>query len=200
MTELVEMLRRFLLVGIFVVIEPGTIQQLAYATFASLFYLAIQLTASPFRKRADDFMAATSSLALATLFVLCLIYKFGVLTQLNDVQEVMSLELYDDYVVSYVSFSGVLWMTCMSTFAVLGGIVAKLAGEEAIQRARARRLIYRASGDGVTIPTNFLQSSRRLQQLLNGRLYQKDLQGRVVETAFPLPTAGPFHVFLSHSI
>ena len=42
------MLRRFLLVGVFVVIQPGSIQQLAYATFIALLYLAVQLTAAPF--------------------------------------------------------------------------------------------------------------------------------------------------------
>ena len=197
--ELVEMLRRFLLVGAFVVIQPGTIQQLAYATFLSLLFLAIQLTASPFRQRADDFMAATSSLALAMLFVLCLLYKYGALTQRDDVQELLSLELQNDYVVSYVTFSGVLWATCISTFAVLAAIMFQLAGEEAIHRARARRLIYRGSGEEVVVPREFLQSTKRLQQLVHGKLYRKDPPGWVVETAAPLPSAGPFHIFLSHS-
>ena len=65
--------------------------------------------AAHFKSLSDDFMAATSSLALSMLFVICLLYKFGALTQLRDVQEVISLDLHDDYVVPYVTFSGILW-------------------------------------------------------------------------------------------
>ena len=198
--ELVEMLRRFLLVGVFVVIQPGSIQQLAYATFVTLFYLAVQLMAAPFKSLSDDFMAATSSLALSMLFVICLLYKFGALTQLRDVQEVISLDLHDDYVVPYVTFSGILWGVCMSTFVTLGLIVAKSAGEAALSRARTRRLLYKSSQHEVHPSNDFVQNAKRLHKMINNsQLYRKDSHGRVVEAAEPLPTAGPFHLFLSHS-
>ena len=144
-------------------------------------------------------MAATSSLALSLLFVLCLLYKYGALTQLDSLQEIMSLELRDDYVVSHVAFSGMLWLTCMSTFALLGVIVAKQAGDEAIHRARVRRLLYLQSSEEVPTP-HVVRSATRLQEMINGpALYKKDARGRIVEDAAPFPTAGPFHVFLSHS-
>ena len=194
------MLRRFLLIGVFVVVRPGSIQQLAYATFVTLIYLAIQLVASPFRKLEDNFMAATSSLALSMLFVLCLLYKYGALTQLDGLQEVMSLELRDDYVVSYTSFSGVLWLVCMSTFVFLGILVAKLSADEALYRARVRRLLYLDSSEEVPTPQDSVRSAARLQELINSRLlYKTNSHGYVIEEAAPLPTAGPFHVFLSHS-
>ena len=198
--ELVEMLRRFLLVGVFVIVHPGTIQQLAYATFVTLLYLAIQLTASPFQKIEDNFMAAMSSLALSMLFVLCVFYKYGALTELSELQEVMSLELQDDYLVPYVSFSGILWVTCMSTFGFLGVIIIKLASEEALQRARVRRLLFLRNGQEVPTPQDYVRSAKRLQHMINGRhLYKRNRRGHVVESAAPLPTAGPFHIFLSHS-
>ena len=194
------MMRRFLLVGVFVVIQPGSIQQLAYATFVTLLYLAVQLMAAPFKSLSDDFMAAMSSLALSMLFVLCLLYKFGVLTQLHDVQEVISLELHDDYVVPYVTFSGILWSVCMSTFVTLGLIFAKSAGDEALNRARTRRLLYKSSNEEVRPSTDFVQSAKRLHEMIDGsQLYRKNSHGRVVEAAAPFPTAGPFHLFLSHS-
>ena len=121
------MLRRFVLVGAFVVFRQGSVEQLAYATFTTQLYLAIQMMASPFRSRTDDFMAAMCSLSLAALFVLCLLYKLGALTQLSNLQEVMSLELRSAYLVPYISFSGILWATCMSAFFVLAAITASLA-------------------------------------------------------------------------
>ena len=42
--ELIEMLRRLVLVGVFVVIRPGTIEQLAYGTVAALVYLTVQVS------------------------------------------------------------------------------------------------------------------------------------------------------------
>ena len=84
-------------------------------------------------------LAATCSLALSMLYILCLLYKYGALTQLEDVQEVMSLELQADYLVSYVSLYGILWATCMSTFAALGAIIGKLATDEAVCKKHASR-------------------------------------------------------------
>ena len=195
LAELVEMLRRFFLVGVFVIVQPGSIEQLAYAAFITLLYLAIQLTASPFKHLADDFLAATCSLALSMLFLLCLLYKYGALTQLDDVQEVMSLELQADYLVSYVALSGILWFTCMSTFGALGAIVAKLASDEALARARARRLVYLKSHQDVLLSKDFMASKKHLDQMLNDpMLYRQNSR----ETAV-LPSAGPFHLFLSHS-
>ena len=193
------MLRRFILVGVFVVIQPGSIEQLSFATFITLLYLAIQLAASPFKRLADDFLAATCSLALSMLFLLSLIYKFGALTQLDDVQEVMSLELQADYVVSYVWLSGILWATCMSTFAALGVIATKLVTDEALERARGRRLVYIMNDQEVPTPKEFMANKKRLDEMIRGPLlYRKDVLGNVVKSAI-LPAAGPFHVFLSHS-
>merc|ERR1719409_400099 len=52
--ELAEMLRRFLLVGFFVMVKQGSIEQLVYGTLVSLLYLAAQLIAQPYKSRLDD--------------------------------------------------------------------------------------------------------------------------------------------------
>ena len=168
------MLRRFILVGVFVVIQPGSIEQLSFATFITLLYLAIQLAASPFKRLADDFLAATCSLALSMLFLLSLIYKFGALTQLDDVQEVMSLELQADYVVSYVSLSGILWATCMSTFAALGVIATKLVTDEALERARGRRLVYIMNDQEVPTPKEFMANKKMLDEMIQPKMRAND--------------------------
>ena len=207
------MMRRFVLVGVFVVVQPGSVEQLAYGSFVSLLYLAIQLTAKPFKGRADDFLAATCSLALSMLFILCLLYKYGALTQLDDVQEVMSLELYSDYVLSYVSLSGILWVTCMSTFAALGAIVDKLSADEAVARLTVRRLVYKEGEQEVpasALDQRYMHSQKRLEEMLHPTRFKKDAlckdalykiqeDGEIVEAPSPLPEKGPFHIFLSHS-
>ena len=64
-----EMLRRFVLVGVFVIVRPGSIEQLAWGALTALVYCAIQVSASPFRKASDDFFATSCSMLLAALFL-----------------------------------------------------------------------------------------------------------------------------------
>ena len=112
----------------------------------------------------------------------------------------LSCKLHDDYVVSYTAFSGILWLVCMSTFAFLGVLIAKLSADEALYRARVRRLLYLDSSEEVPTPPESVRSAARLQELINsGLLYKTDSHGYAIDEAAPLPTAGPFHVFLSHS-
>ena len=61
------------------------------------------------------------------------------------------------------------------------------------------RLLYLKTNEEIHAPQEFMQRARYLEKMINGRLYRKDQSGNVVEEASPLPTAGPFHVFLSHS-
>ena len=67
--------RKFLLVGLFVTIEPGSITQISIATIICAVYLLVQLQAKPFKNNSDDFLAAASSFALLMLFLCCIIYK-----------------------------------------------------------------------------------------------------------------------------
>ena len=94
-----EMGRRFLLVGYFVVVEPGSVDQLSYGTTVSLLYLVIQLSAAPFKSTADDYFAAGCSLVLCLQFLTCIFYKYGALTQQKELQTIMSLEQQGDYLV-----------------------------------------------------------------------------------------------------
>lgn len=63
-----EVLRRFLLVGVAVLVSPGSITQLVVATVVSLVYLIVQMQARPFRVLSDDFIAMGTGFSLVALF------------------------------------------------------------------------------------------------------------------------------------
>ena len=79
------MLRKFLLVGLFVTIAPGSITQIALATIVSAIFMLIQLQTKPYKSSSDDFLASSSSFALLMLFFCSVIYKYVELTDTQDV-------------------------------------------------------------------------------------------------------------------
>ena len=81
--ELAEMGRRLLLVGLLVVIEPGTILQLSLGTIACGSYLMVQLQAKPYLNESDNFIALGSSFALLMMFFCCVLYKYNALTTVS---------------------------------------------------------------------------------------------------------------------
>ena len=68
--EVVEMLRRVVLVGIMVLVLRGQITQLVIGTVFSLVYLLLQTQAGPYRDSGDDFLATACSLSLCVVFLL----------------------------------------------------------------------------------------------------------------------------------
>ena len=70
-----QMVRRFVLVGLFVIVEPGTVTQVVGGTLFCAVYLTVQLQLAPYRKISDGFVAAASSFGLLGLFTACLIFK-----------------------------------------------------------------------------------------------------------------------------
>ena len=65
------MLRRFLLVGVAVVVPPGpgSLTQLVAGSSVALVYLVIQVFARPYKTLSDDSVALVSSFSLVTLFL-----------------------------------------------------------------------------------------------------------------------------------
>ena len=171
-----EMLRRFLLVGVFVVVRQGTVEQLAYGALVAILYLVIQLQAAPYRNEADQHMAAACSLCLVVLFVCCIFYKYGALTQLDDLQERMSVEQRSDYVVPYVSLSAVLLLSCAGAIIALGVIIVVQVAQEA-ERVRQETQA---------------KSTRRLRRQADG----KEVELSAIE---PAEGGRSYHLFLSHT-
>ena len=154
--ELMEMLRRLILVGALVVFRQGSIEQVAFGTLFALVYSAIQMTAAPYRKFSDNFFASACSLLLSVLFLLCLLFKYAALTQLPTLNLTPEQREYT-YAFDSLMFSGVLTVVCVSAFALLGVVFIFQAGDETrrMQRearaAKARRLRYVSTEDEVVL-------------------------------------------------
>ena len=103
--EVPEMARKLLLVGIFVTVEPGSVTQLAIGTIVCAVYLIIQLTAQPYARATNGFLATASSSGLLMIFICCIFYKYAALTDTEDIQDKMSIEQKQDYVNSTVVIS-----------------------------------------------------------------------------------------------
>ena len=74
------MARRLTLVGVFVVIEQGSLAQLIAGTTTSAAYMLLQMQASPYADMSDDFLASGCSFALLVFFLCCLMFKVGACT------------------------------------------------------------------------------------------------------------------------
>lgn len=145
------MLRRFLLVGLFVIApyNRGSLMQLAIALLTSVIYLLIQQHAKPFLKTTDDYVAISSSFSLVVLFVCCVYYRFSILTELKAINDQMSYEQRQNFVFSTVALAVILFVAVIGALGLsIGLAMHQLAGEHRLallqRRAlKARRLRYK---------------------------------------------------------
>ena len=180
--ELLEMLRRLTLVGLFVVIEPGTVIQSFMGMIFCACYLLVQLISRPYangEQRADprsrnapllrpermpilvnsratsvgdDYLALASSFSLLVLFMCTILYKYDELTASTDVQDKMSLEQKEKYLFSSLLLSAIL------VASVIGALVAACAivfGQAVVERSKVaaiRKLRYVADSTVVELP------------------------------------------------
>ena len=98
--EIMEMLRRFLLVGLYVCLaEPfhqGGVMQVALANITALLYFTMQLQVMPFKNQIDGYLALGCSLSLSVILLCIIFYKYTVLTELPAIVKRMSVEQRDD--------------------------------------------------------------------------------------------------------
>ena len=191
--ELIEMLRRLVLVGLMVVVESGRMMQLAIATMLAIMFLFFQLMASPYSDSRDNFLASTTSFSIVLCFLCAVFFKYAALVDLKDIQDKMSPEQRDVFILEskYVALTVILGLSIFASliasvgiFAVNGAEAARRA-QIAVRSAKARRLRYLKDGKEATL--------RKLPEL---REVVKQLHPNM---AGPLPHAGPFHIFLSHN-
>ena len=79
--ELVEVLKKLLLVGAMSVVMPGELNQLIIAFVISLCFLVALLIAKPFKKHVDDVIALSAGFALVMFFFFSIMLKVQTLTE-----------------------------------------------------------------------------------------------------------------------
>jgi len=119
--EAVEMVRRFVLVGLMVLMQ-GTMVQLAVGIFLSAAFLLLQLLARPYKNWADDLIASVASFSLLLVLVCLNHFKYTALTNLERMQEKMSNEQKAVYIIDIDLFVVI----------VIAGLTATLAFSMAI--------------------------------------------------------------------
>jgi len=144
--ELMEMLRKFLLIGLFVTVEPGTILQIFIGTVVSGAYFMIQMKAQPYLSQADDLLAQAASWCLLMLFFSCVIYKYDSLTASDDLQDKMSSEQRDNFIVSDLVLTLLLVHSVFTALLFAGGVIIVQMVVEVRNAAKLRRLKYVETG------------------------------------------------------
>jgi len=148
--ELVEMLRRFVLVGL-MVLAQGSMVQLVMGTLLSAFFLLFQIQASPYASMADDFLASAVSFGLVTVFLCSIAFKYDSLVGLEDISSKMSIEQQGYYIVNQMLLSIIMLASVVGAlvfslvlFVVQFGVEARRLQQE-VQSLKARRLRYKTS-------------------------------------------------------
>ena len=139
--EIVEVLRRFVLIGIFVNFpaKSGTIQQITFGVLFSLLYALLQLYAQPYMVQSDDFLAAGLSTGLAVFFITAALYKFGELTDISEINSLLSDTQKNTFVPPYLLLTFVIFISISTGFIMLGFITAIQ-----VETERKRRLLEAA--------------------------------------------------------
>jgi len=156
--ELCEMVRRLTLVGIFVVIEQGSLMQLMIGTAFSACYMLLQMQAGPYAETSSDYLANGCSFALLVFFLCCISFKMGTLTELQAVQKVMSAEQMRSFRISTLALSVGLVVSVVSVLFISFLILVVQLRNETLRirrdarSAKARRLRDKASGAEITVP------------------------------------------------
>ena len=158
--EIAEVLRRFLLVGAFILgpYPRGSTMQISLALVVSALYLVLQVVAMPYATYSDNFLAMMCSLGMTMFLLAALILKVNSLVELPEVAERLSEEMDVVYNIDFAALTGVL-MACVLCAVVAAAVLLNMqfVAEQARQRhealaAKARRLRSRPDGTMVHAP------------------------------------------------
>ena len=196
--ELMEMLRRFVLVGVMVLWYRGSVTQLVAATVLSSIFLCIQMTVRPYEDPGDDMFAHACGFALVIIFVTCTMFKVATLTELPEFQSRMTIEQNYDFVIPTTTLSILLILCIFFVILAFVWVLAQTLAKEGLKKAkelraeRARRL--RNLKDGAEVLLKELTGDGKAS--LDDRLRALYADPSPAPT---VPAAGPFHIFLSHN-
>ena len=156
--EIVEMLRRLLLVGLMLMVYEGQMLQIMLGTIAAAILLFFQVQAAPYNDIADDYLASGASFSLLILFLCSIGFKFALLTDNADVWGKMSKEQRHIYGIPVVTLSIIVVLSIIASLAMSAVLfLVQLTQEGARMRRealmkKARRLRQRANHAEVTAP------------------------------------------------
>ena len=144
------MLRRFLLVGLYLVIQPGSLMQLMLGTLTAAIFFYLQMQARPYARATDNSIAGAASFCLVVFFVCCIMFKVEVLIEsLHDKRR--------DFDMPVTLLTSITFVSLLATgLATLGMLAKQLRDEKERQRreellAKARRLRLVADGSLATV-------------------------------------------------
>ena len=187
--EIIEMFRRFWLVGVMVVIENGKMLQLILGAVFATILLFLQLLTAPYIATSDNFLAGVSSFALLIVFLCSIGFKDAALTDLSDIREKMSREQKETYTLDTRLLTVIIFLAVIASLVVATVIFFfQLAAERARKRSEARA-----------------SSARRLRYVSDDReaeLGQPIIPDKAAPSFAPTyqmgAVSGRFHIFLSH--
>ena len=156
--EVLEMARRFLLVGLMSIVLQGSIVQLVIAALFGILYLILQLQAKPYKEPSNDYVALASTASLSVLLWSCVVLKVGVLTDTPEVDAILPPRLRTNFnvpsaLLSVVIFASVVFILAISMLIAIHQMRQDLRRRAAEARAaKARRLRYCANNAEVLPP------------------------------------------------
>ena len=137
--ELIEVLKKLILVGAMSVVMFGQINQLVIGFIIALCFLVALLVAQPYKRPEDDIIALAAGFCLALFFFFSLILKFQTLTE--AVQGSLSGQLETTFAIDNNTNAALLLASTVGAL-VLGAvmIVIELTAEAAVGRAEGQKM------------------------------------------------------------
>ena len=136
--ELVEVLKKLLLVGAMSVAMPGTLNQLVLAFIIVLIFLVALLVAKPYKRPEDDVIALAVGFALVMFFFFSLILKVQTLTE--AVKDSLTGQLTKNFAIDNSTNTALLLASTLGAL-VLGSVmmVIEISAAAAIKAKEVRR-------------------------------------------------------------
>ena len=150
--EILEMLRRFLLVGLMSIVLEGSVVQLMIASLFCILYLIVQLQARPFKEAGDEYVALVSSASLAVLDLCCVVIKVGVLAETPEVHKILPPRLRDRFLVPNALLSVVTFTSIVCSLIVSIAITLHQAFQDWRRKMQERRAEDRARQYSLEVP------------------------------------------------
>jgi hypothetical protein len=123
--ELMEMARKLVLIGFFVIIAPGSILQIAVAFIVCSAYHHMLVQVSPFKNKSDAFLSRASSYGVLMIFFCAIVYKFNALTEFDAIQAKMSIDQREKYIVPITVFTVILFLSVVCSLVLAATMVIK---------------------------------------------------------------------------